>query len=248
MVTTTIATLKGGQSKTFLSALLCRSLASMDKRVLAISVDAQNNLFLYLGGDANNYQLYDAIKDNSITGAITKTNIANVDYVHNDIDNSENVDQFLQTIRGGESRLKLLLTHVQDKYDHVILDTGPNLAVSTVAAIIASDYLISPVHMTECGLDGLIATRNALNEMLEFELTSCKNLGIVRSCVNVNRDQEAFDVEAALDKAGYDELGILLKSSSLKYALKDQADFSTVSKKHLVKTDELVGNILNQIA
>jgi chromosome partitioning protein len=248
MIVVTIATLKGGQGKTFLSTLLCRELVSNRKRVLAVSLCSQNDINLFLGGKVGDFQLYDAFKSNNIRKSIIKTKISGVDLVPYDIDSSESVDKLLVSITAGETRLRNLLNQVKDAYDFVVLDTGPNLGSATISAIIASDYVISPMFMSWSGVNGYIATNNAINEMKELQLTNCHHLGIVRTCSNVNRDTEVFDVEKFLTDNEYPELGYLPKSSALKTALYERLNYMKVKSHHISQVNELMLNILNQIS
>lgn len=246
MIVTTIATLKGGQSKTFISALLCREL-SINKRVLAISICSQNDINLYLGGKVEEYQLYQSIESNDIRKSIIKTKFNNIDVIPYDINNSLNIDNLLQTLRGGENRIKFLLNQVKDEYDYVILDSGPNLNISTIAALIASDYLISPALMCWSSINGFIATSNALNEIKELELTKCIHLGLIRSRTKVLRDTETFEVENYLEKQNWEELGTLPFSSALKSALHNFEDYSKVKPNHMIEVNELLKNIKSKI-
>lgn len=247
MITTCIASLKGGQGKTFISAILCRELSSTGK-VLAISICSQNDINMYLGGTVGNNQLYQAFEHNDIKRSIIKTKFENIDLVPYDINDSLNINKLLQTLTAGEQRLKKLLKQVSDIYDYVVLDTGPNLDVSTNAAIIASDYLISPVQMRWSSINGFIATSNALNEMIDFELSHCTHLGIIRSQANVLRDSETFAVENYLEKEKFNELGSIPSSTALKKALYDYTDFDNVRPHHMAEVRNLFDNIKNKIA
>lgn len=248
MITISISTLKGGQGKTFLSALLCRELASMNQRVLAISLCSQNDINLALNGKVGKNQLYEAFKNNMIAPAIIKTNVVNVDLVPYDINSSESVDILLQVLKSGDNRLKILLKQVENEYDYAILDTGPNLGLTTVAAIVASDYVISPMTMTWSGYNGYIATSNAIDEMKDLGMTACQPLGIVRSCTNVNRDTETFEVEDQLIKDQFPELGTIPKSSAVKSALLEQKSYDAVKKHHLDQMKNTLNNILKHVA
>lgn len=244
----TVTTLKGGQGKSFLSALLCRELVSCEKKVLAVSLCEQNDLNLFFDGEVGEYQLYDALKNSNIKKAIIETKIPGIDLVPYDFDTSENVDKLLMSLTAGEMRLKGLLAQVSSDYDYAILDTGPNSGPATISGLIASDYIISPMFLTWNGYNGFVGMTNIYNDMLSLNLISCKHLGLVRNCINVNRDSEAFEVEDKLDEMKFTELGSLPKSSALKQALFDQADYSKVKSHHMNLVDELMSNILESIS
>lgn len=246
MTTICIATLKGGQGKTFISALLCREL-SKEGRVLAVSICSQNDINLYLGSSINSYQLYQAIDENNIKKSIVNTKFKNIDLVPYDINDSLNVDKLLQTITGGEFRLKTLLKQISDIYDYVILDTGPNLNISTTGAIIASNYLISPTLMRWSSINGYIATSNALNDLIDLEFSNCKHLGIIRSQTNVLRDSETFEVEDYINDEHIAELGSIPSSTALKRALYEYSDFDKVRPHHMSEVKKLFDNIKTKI-
>jgi len=247
MIKICVASHKGGQGKSFISAILCREL-SLHGKVLAISICSQNNIHLYLGGIVGVNQLYQAIDSNILSNSIIKTEFDNIDLVPYNINDSLNVDKLLQTLTAGELRIKNLLKQVVNIYDYVVLDTGPNLNISTVGAIIASDFLISPTLLSWSGINGYIATINALNEMIQLELTDCKNLGLIRNQTNVLRDSEAFEVEEHLENNKFPELGNLPFSSALKTALYNFTDFEKVRKDHFTEVRNLFDNIKSKIA
>lgn len=248
MITTTIATLKGGEGKTFTSALLCRELSKVGK-VLSVSICSQNNINIYLGADIGDHQLYHAIEKNDIKLAITPTKFPNIDLIPYNINDTPSVDRLLQSLPGSENRLRILLDQVKNEYDFAILDTGPNLNVSTISAIIASNYLISPVQMESSSIDGYIATTNALNEMNSLGLSNCKQLGIIISKNNICRNNETFKIEEEISKDIYKKLGTLPYMSSLRHALYGFEDYENIKPTHNIqKVKETFNNILKLIA
>ena len=248
MKTLTVATLKGGEGKTFTSALICRELAR-NNRVLAVSICSQNNLNIYLGGSVGDNQLYHAIEKNDIRLAITNTRFKNIDIVPYNINDTPSVDRLMQSMAGSENRLKLLLNQVCDDYDYAILDTGPNLNISTISAIVASNYLISPMQMEWSSIDGFVATTNAVNEMNELGLSQCKQLGVLISKSNICRNRETFEVEEEVQKDVYSQLGMLPYMSSLRHALYEFKDYDDVKPKHnLERVKESINNVISQLS
>lgn len=249
MKTITIATLKGGQSKTVTSACLAVELAMLNKKVLTISIDSQNDINLFLGATIGDKYLYNAIQDNDIKQCIYKTKIDNIDLVPYDISLSPNIDPLLQGMPGSEKRIKLLLKQISGQYDFTVLDTGPNLNISTLSAIVASDYMISPTTMRWASVNGFKATRNVLEDMAELEMAECKYLGIIRSMSNVTRNTETFEVENYLVENKYPEMGILPFSSAMITALYRKENFiDRMQKHHYEQYRKLFDNILNKVA
>lgn len=247
MITTTIATLKGGEGKTFTSALLCRELSKIG-RVLAVSICSQNNINIYLGAQVKDKQLYQAIEKNNIKEAILKTQFKNIDLVPYNINDTPSVDRLLQSLTGSENRLKILLGQVKNEYDFCVLDTGPNLNISTISAIIASDHIISPMQMESSSIDGYIATTNAVNEMNGLGLSNCKKLGIIISKSNICRNSETFEIEEEINNGGYEKLGQLPYMSSLRHALYGFKGYDDIRPDHnLQKVKELFENITKKI-
>lgn len=247
MIITSIATLKGGEGKTFTAALLSRYL-SMKGRVLAVSICSQNDINIYMGGKVGINQLYQAIQNNDIKQSIISTEFKEIDLVPYDINDTPSVDRLMQSLTGSENRLKILLNQVKEDYDYIVLDTGPNLNISTISAIVASDYLISPTLMRISSINGYIATNNAVKEMKDLEMSHCKHIGIIKSQSNINRDTETFEVEDYIEKEKLNILGLLPSSSALKKALYSYKSFDNVKPHHMEKVNELFNNILKQIA
>lgn len=242
-----IGTFKGGQSKTFISALLCRKLSESGSKVLAISICGQNNLNEYLGSEIGEKQLFHALDENNIRISILPTKFTNIDFIPNQLTKTKSIDSLLQTITGGENRIKLLLKQVKDEYDYVICDTPPSLNISTVASIIASDYLITPTQLRKESIEGLKSTMEILNDVIELELGHCKYLGIVRSMANVMRDTEAFEQEEYLDKMEWNNLGNLPSSAALRKSLRNFISYDSIKKNHLDQVNQLLTNILKQV-
>lgn len=247
MRTISIGTFKGGQSKTVTSVLLSRKLAELGKKVLAISICGQNDLNLYLGAEEGERQLFHALSDNDIKSSIVSTKIDSIDYVHNDLLITKSIDSLLQTMTGSENRLKILFKQIKNEYDYIICDTPPSLNISTIASIVASDYLICPTQMRWSSINGLMATMSVLKEVIDLEMSNCKYLGIIRSMTNIMRDEEAFTVEKWIDERDINKLGDLPSSAALRKALFDFSSYNDIKKHHHDQVNNLLNNIIKLV-
>ena len=163
MMVLTFANQKGGVSKTTSSIALASGLYNRGKTVLAVDLDPQGNLALSSGGnllDSKN-TIYEVFKRKvNITNIIQKSTIG-YDLVVGGLSLAGSDMDFTQT--GREYMLKEALKDIQDRYDHIIIDTPPTLGILTVNALTTSDYCIIPMNADIYSVQGL----SQLNGLIE---------------------------------------------------------------------------------
>ena len=154
-----IINLKGGVAKTISSVNMAHILATLHgRRVLLIDNDKQGNASKIL-----NRHSYD------------KPGVAEIIITANMNLLKANLEVLLDQQRPQQTRFKRALAQVADSYDFCIIDNAPDINISTINALVASNDVMIPVTIDDFALDGLAElkeqidnTREDLNPALRF--------------------------------------------------------------------------------
>ena len=189
-----IINLKGGVGKTISSANIGYILAELHNyKVLLIDNDKQGNLSKIF--NRHNYELpgVEEIMTNrnvDVFDLIQNTEYKNLDII---TANMKLLTANLEVIKNEnivqETRVRQALKQIEKYYDYCIIDNAPDINISTINALVASDEVIIPVKIDDFGFDGLKElitqinnTRLSLNENLVF--LGCFITQYVRNEVN----------------------------------------------------------------
>ena len=66
-----------------------------------------------------------------------------------------NLQVMLDTARQRETRLKKALQAISGQYDYCIIDNAPDINISVINALAASDYVLIPIKIDNFAFDGL---------------------------------------------------------------------------------------------
>lgn len=178
---------KGGVGKTTTSIQLVYRAAEHKKRVLVIDVDPQANLTNYFleGARANpdivtegSARLFLADGELEILPA-DLTKVGEREFYHDQIDilpahihsleKLDKVDVF-ESVGHVVRRLSELKSL---GYDLIIIDTGPQIGVRQIGALLLSDHLITPIEVDSFSTEGLVK----IAQMKEVAVQQRKQLG-----------------------------------------------------------------------
>lgn len=160
MKTISIINLKGGVAKTISAITIAYILAVIyGKKVLLIDNDKQGNTSKMF--NAHNYnepsisELLTEVKPD-INRIIKLTPYPNLHIIPANMTLlTANLEVMLDKKRVQQTRIKAALESVSGFYDYCIFDNAPDINMSTINALVASDDLVIPIKIDNFAFDGL---------------------------------------------------------------------------------------------
>jgi chromosome partitioning protein len=170
---------KGGVGKTTTAINLSACLAVAERRTLLVDLDPQGNASLGLGLEKDKFSqlnVYHAlIGEESIENCLYRTELPELDICPSD-NNLIGAEIELVSAYARESKLKVALEPVMDKYDYIIIDCAPSLNILAVNALNAANTFLVPMQTEFLAMEGLSQLLNtvrliraSLNPKLELE-------------------------------------------------------------------------------
>lgn len=157
-----IINLKGGVAKTISSINIAHILATVhNKKVLIIDNDKQGNTSKFFSlGNEEELSIADIMlnRDISIKEVIGATQYENIDLIKANM----SLLQANLAIKKADI-LKQALEEVGKDYDYCIIDNAPDINLSTINAIVASNDILIPVKADVFALDGLKEINDQIN-------------------------------------------------------------------------------------
>ena len=147
MKTIVVSNHKGGVGKTAISVHLAMYLADKGKTVLVIDLDGQGNASKTLGRHSCGVQAASLFEPDSpriaSTSAIT---LLEASHRLSDIEQAPKQDVL--------SSLRRVLPTLRDQFDYCVIDTPPGAGLRISAAMLAAQFVLSPVEMDDYSIDG----------------------------------------------------------------------------------------------
>lgn len=147
--TITTATIKGGTGKTATAGALAQAAAVANKKVLAIDLDPQSNLSIWLRADLNHRGSYELL-NNADPLATVQASEGGVNLICGSADLAA-----VKTYPGSAKRLQRALQAFKGAFDLIIIDTPPTMGELLNCALYASTGLIIPLLADSFSLQGL---------------------------------------------------------------------------------------------
>ncbi len=175
MKTISIINLKGGVAKTISAINIAYTLVKVHgKRVLLIDNDKQGNTTKFF--DLHNYEdksLADLLTDRdcSIESVIKPTTYNGLDIVPANMNLLRaNKEILLDVSRPQQTRLRKALSQLQlnDEYDYCIIDNAPDINMTVINALVASDDVLVPIKVDKFAFDGLELLVDQIKDVKEF--------------------------------------------------------------------------------
>lgn len=172
MKTISIINLKGGVAKTISAANIAHILAVIhNKRVLLVDNDKQGNASKIFG--LHNYDMPSVADVMTRRGVnlkqiITPTQYTNLHLIPANMTLLKaNLEVMLDTVRPQQTRFKTALETIKDEYDYCIIDNAPDINISTINALVASQDVLIPIKVDKFAFDGLAELKEQIDNTRE---------------------------------------------------------------------------------
>jgi len=210
---------KGGVGKTTLTVNLGVLLWQLGLRVLIVDLDAQGHATFTLGvnPDACEYTIYDAMLNerNVDYARLIQPTPFGPDLAPNNI-LATNADRDLIRNPTWGKALGSVLDGVRDRYDYILLDTGPSLTVLTITGFCAAHYIVIPTQLEMLSVRGLQLLLERIDEARATANPTLQIAGAVAMMVqSINADRAmAGALRKALGQRGVPAFGTAIKRSA----------------------------------
>lgn len=185
MYTIVITNMKGGVGKTSTTIELGAGLARHGKKVLVIDLDQQRNLTDYLPFEEQPQKtIYNVlIADCSVEDTITHIESLGFDVIAGTESLSkadrmfvDNDDKYLL-----EDTIKCIEDVMPDRYEYILVDTGPTRNILMTMAYVAADYIIVPAECDAGSREGLRAIESDVEKLKNSRdhASHAKSLGYI---------------------------------------------------------------------
>lgn len=194
-----IANQKGGVGKTTTCINLAASLSATKRRVLLVDLDPQGNATMGSGVEKHQVNMTSC---NVLLGEATVEEAtlrpANADYDllpgNGDLTAAEVA---LIEMQQRESRLRLALDSVRDRYDYILIDCPPSLNMLTLNALVAARSVMIPMQCEYYALEGLSALLDTVEKVKQTVNPELQVEGLLRTMYDP-RNNLANDVSGQL--------------------------------------------------
>lgn len=163
-----VINIKGGVAKTISSINIAHILATVHNyRVLVLDNDKQGDASkIFNRHDYDSEGMAEIMLDRNVNveSMIQRTDYKNLDIITANMTLlNANLQVMLDQSRPQQTRIKKALAKIESEYDFCIIDNAPDINISTINALVASNDVLIPIKIDEFAFDGL----SELNEQIE---------------------------------------------------------------------------------
>lgn len=172
MQTLSIINLKGGVAKTTSSVNMAHILAAVHgEKVLLIDNDKQGNASKFLNRhDYEHTGMAEIMTERTpdMKKIIQHTDFPGLDVITANMNLlTANLKVMLDQQRPQQTRLKKALQQVSSEYDYCIIDNAPDINISTINALVASNTVMVPITIDDFAIDGLAELKEQISNTKE---------------------------------------------------------------------------------
>ncbi|UNT55804.1 ParA family protein [Lysinibacillus capsici] len=170
-----IINLKGGVAKTVSAINIAHILVKVHgKKVLLIDNDKQGNTSKFFGlyDPDSEYGLSEllTVRDIDVDNVIQQTGYEGLDIITANMSLLRaNKEILMDVSRPQQTRLRKKLESVKDRYDYVIIDNAPDINMTVVNALVASNDVLVPIKVDQFAFDGLEQILEQIDHVSEFD-------------------------------------------------------------------------------
>ena len=182
MKTISIINLKGGVAKTISAINIAYILAAVNgARVLLVDNDKQGNTSKFFGLYSYEHPgMAEIMTERNTTAAhvFVHTRYPSLDLISANMNLLRaNKEVLLDVSRPQQTRLRKALEPVSGLYDYCVIDNAPDINMSVINALVASDMVLVPIKIDKFAFDGLDVLQDQIEDLQDFnaglKITRC---------------------------------------------------------------------------